>query len=193
MKETTKAPNHLINCLNQMKRITLSIIFFYAITAMNAQAGSEKFIDSAMVQGKIKYNNGRYEEAIKDFSIIIEADAKNIHAYLQRGFSYVLLKDFTHAIEDFSTVIQLEPEHEWAYISRGGAYNKLLEYNKAIDDFNAALALMPNDSEASEAYNNRGFSKKMLGDKVGACEDWHKSKKLGNDEAYIIIKNNRCK
>ena len=59
-----------------------------------------------------------------------------------------------------------------------------------MDDFNVALKLKPDDAEA---YNNRGFSKKMLGDKTGACEDWNKSKKLGNEEAKIILKNNYCK
>lgn len=34
---------------------------------------------------------------------------------------------------------------------------------------------------------------KMLGDVKGACEDWNKSKKLGNEEAKIILKNNYCK
>lgn len=173
-----------------MKQIAFIILFVTSLFNLHAQTGSDKGIDSIFVQGKIKYNNGNYEEAVKDFSSIVQSDAKNTNAYLQRGFCYALLKDFAHAIEDFTTVIQLEPDHEWAYVSRGGAYNKTNEYNKAIDDFNTALKLKPTDCEA---YNNRGFSKKALGDKEGACEDWHKSKKMGNDEAYIIIKNNRCK
>jgi hypothetical protein len=41
--------------------------------------------------------------------------------------------------------------------------------------------------------NNRGWSKKFKGDKDGACKDWNASKKMGNDEAKIILKNNQCK
>ena len=189
MKEDIKVQNHLTK-LNKMKKIAFTVLFLSALLNLNAQAGSEKVNDSVFVQGKIKYNNGKYEEAIQDFTSIIQSDAKSTDAYLQRGFCYALIKDFNHSIEDFTTVIQLQPDHEWAYVSRGGAYNKINEYNKAIDDFNTALKLKPTDCEA---YNNRGFSKKALGDKEGACEDWHKSKKMGNDEAYIIIKNNRCK
>ena len=44
-----------------------------------------------------------------------------------------------------------------------------------------------------EAYNNRGFTKKLSGDLQGACADWNISKKLGNDEAKVILKNNHCK
>ena len=49
------------------------------------------------------------------------------------------------------------------------------------------------DPNNQEAYNNRGWSKKFLGDTKGACADWKKSKKLGNKEAKIIYKNNHCK
>ncbi len=189
MKEDTKVQNHL-NKTKKMKQLSLTTVLMMLICSLHAQAGSEKFVDSVFIQGKIKYNNGSYEDAIKDFTAAIEKDAKHTNAFLQRGFCYALIKDFAHAIEDFTSVISLEPDHEWAYVSRGGAYNKVNEYNKAIDDFNKALTLKPTDCEA---YNNRGFSKKALGDKEGACEDWFKSKKMGNDEAYIIIKNNRCK
>ena len=68
--------------------------------------------------------------------------------------------------------------------------NKTGEYQLAIDDFNEALKMDPTDQEA---YNNRGFSKKLMGNKSGACEDWNTSKKLGNEEARIILKNNNCK
>lgn len=41
--------------------------------------------------------------------------------------------------------------------------------------------------------NNRGWAKKFLGDKDGACKDWQTSKKMGNEEAKIILKNNQCR
>jgi len=75
-------------------------------------------------------------------------------------------------------------------MSRGSAYNKIKEYQKALADFNRAISI---DPENQEAYNNRGWSKKYLGDFKGACADWKKSKKLGNAEAKIIYKNNHCK
>ena len=59
----------------------------------------------------------------------------------------------------------------------------------AIKDFNMAIEIDPKNSEA---YNNRGWSKKGLGDKDGACQDWKTSKKMGNEEAKIILKNNQC-
>ena len=63
-------------------------------------------------------------------------------------------------------------------------------YEEAMKDFNEALEIDPKDQEA---FNNRGFSKKGLGDKDGACKDWKSSRKLGNEEAKLILKNNYCK
>lgn len=57
-------------------------------------------------------------------------------------------------------------------------------------DFDTVLSIDPKDQEA---YNNRGWARKALGDMSGACQDWRTSKKLGNGEARIILENNRCK
>ncbi|MBK7969726.1 MAG: tetratricopeptide repeat protein [Bacteroidetes bacterium] len=141
-------------------------------------------------KGDTFYRNGDHAEAIAEFDKAIELDGKFVNALLQRGFCRNITKDFEGAVKDFSRVIELEPNHRWAYVSRGSARNKTGEYQLAIDDFNEALKMDPTDQEA---YNNRGFSKKLMGNKSGACEDWNTSKKLGNEEARIILKNNNCK
>lgn len=173
--------------LPPLKKIILALycIFLATIHFTTAQDIKELY-----KQGQIDYNNVRYKEAIENFTKVIELDSTHINAYLQRGFCKNLVEDFAGAISDFTTVISLDPNHRWAYVSRGSAKNKTGDYQSAIDDFNTALEF---DATDQEAYNNRGFSKKLLGDKKGACEDWNTSKKLGNEEAKIILKNNYCK
>jgi len=141
-------------------------------------------------KGDYYYRNGDHALAIEQFDKCIKLEPSNINALLQRGVCKNITKDFKGAIDDFSAVIALEPTHRWAYLSRGSARNKTGEYVLAMEDFNKVLEFDPKDQEA---YNNRGFSKKLSGDKTGACEDWNKSKKLGNEEAKIILKNNNCK
>jgi len=141
-------------------------------------------------KGDYYYRNGDHALAIAEFDKCLAMDANHVNALLQRGACKNITKDFKGAIEDFTKVIEIEPNHRWAYLSRGSSRNKTGEYQEAINDFNKVLEIDPNDQEA---YNNRGFSKKLSGDKAGACEDWNKSKKLGNDEAKVILKNNNCK
>lgn len=166
--------------------IIIKTLFFVCIPVISFSQTAQEFF----TQGKIDYNNARYAEAIDNFTKAINLDSADINFFLQRGFSYGMIKNFNAAIIDFTKVISMDDKHRWAYVSRGSARNKTGEFQIAMDDFNKALSLDPTDQEA---YNNRGFSKKAMGDFKGACEDWHRSKKMGNEEAKIILKNNRCK
>lgn len=167
-----------------LKIFGLILGLFLIVDSVNAQEG-EKMFNS----GKTKMMSGDSNGAIADFSKAIELDSKNMNYYLQRGMAYGLSGDYESAVKDYSIVISAEPKHVFAYISRGAAYNKTKKFEKALNDLNKALDI---DPENTEAFNNRGWTKKFMGDKKGACKDWKESKKKGNDEAKIILKNNDC-
>lgn len=173
-----------------MKIILLAMLTFLVSGITTPGTAQDSTAEDYFKKGDYFYRNSDYALAVTEFSKSLELDATNINALLQRGFCKNITKDYEGAIADFTKVIELKPDHRWAYTSRGSARNKTGEYALAIDDFNMALQMDPTDQEA---YNNRGFSKKLSGDKKGACEDWNTSKKLGNDEAKIILKNNNCK
>lgn len=168
-----------------MKKIILFIFAAFLMSICFAQDAENYF-----VSGQKKFSDGDYKGAVEEYTRAIEADTNYLNGFLQRGFSYVLLGNYELAVKDYTKVIEIHPEHIWAYISRGSAYNKLKKYELAIKDFDKVLKLNP---ENQEAYNNRGMSKKFSGDMKGACADWKTSKKLGNGEAKIILKNNHCK
>jgi tetratricopeptide (TPR) repeat protein len=173
-----------------MKRnLILSLLMLFAGISGKLSAQDSTASDY-FKKGDYYYRNGDHALAITEFNKCLQLDPVNVNALLQRGTCKNITKDFSGAIEDFTKVIEIEPSHRWAYLSRGSARNKTGEYALAIGDFNKVLEFDPDDQEA---YNNRGFSKKLSGDKPGACEDWNKSKKLGNEEAKIILKNNNCK
>ena len=136
------------------------------------------------------FANGMYQEASELYSKVIAADAENVNAYLRRGFCNSVLQNYDGAIEDFSFVIDKHSKHPFAYLSRGSAYNKKEEFKTALIDFERVLNIDPKNQEA---YNNRGWAKSGLGLFKEACKDWKTSKKLGNEEAKIILKNNHCK
>lgn len=145
--------------------------------------------DAFLNSGKAKVRANDYKGAIVDFTKGIEINPKDMNLFLQRGMCYGITEDYESAIKDYTVVINAEPKQVFPYISRGGAFNKQKKFEKALSDFNQALNIDPNNTEA---FNNRGWAKKGLGDKKGACKDWKESKKKGNDEAKIILKNNDC-
>lgn len=172
-----------------MKKLTVFLLILGAFATLESTAQDSTAADY-FKKGDYYYRNGDHALAIPQFDNCLKLDPSHVNGLLQRGICKNITNDFSGAILDFTSVIALEPNHRWAYLSRGSSRNKTGEYALAMDDFNKVLSFDPNDQEA---YNNRGFSKKLSGDKTGACEDWNKSKKLGNDEAKIILKNNNCK
>lgn len=168
-----------------MKKLVCLILGLFIATSALYPQEAEKMFNS----GKAKMQSGDSKGAVADLTKAIELDSKNMNYYLQRGMAYGLSGDYESAIKDYTVVISAEPKHVFAYISRGAAYNKTKKFEKALTDLNKALDI---DPENTEAYNNRGWAKKFMGDKKGACKDWKESKKKGNDEAKIILKNNDC-
>lgn len=166
-----------------MKILLTTILIIVSLISFS-QTSNELF-----KKAQAKFNQGDYKEAIELYTKAYEADPENLNAILQRGFAYGLIEDYTSAISDYNKFIEKNDNQVWAYISRGSAYNKTKQYDKAIKDFNKVIQLDPKNTEA---YNNRGWAKKFKGDKKGACADWKKSKKYGNKEAKIILKNNKC-
>jgi tetratricopeptide (TPR) repeat protein len=177
-------------------RPVISSVALFAIVSLSAQdlaqtaRTPDKETEALFQEGEKAYKSGSYVKAIGLFTQVLERDKDNLNAYLQRGFCHGLVNQQEEAVKDFSAVIARKGDHSWAYTSRGGAYNKLKKYDLALRDFDTAISM---DPKAPEAFQNRGWAKKGLGDLVGACKDWKASKKLGNDEAKIILENNRCR
>lgn len=167
-----------------MRALLLFCLVSLTVTGTHAQSAAD-----LVAKGLQKLEMGHNEEALKYYNQAIQNDPTYMDAYVKRAFVHSIMKDYTSAIADYDAIIASNPNLPHTYVSRGSAYNKLEKYEEALKDFNKALELDPGNAEA---YNNRGWSKKGLGDKEGACSDWKASKKLGNEEAKIILKNNQC-
>ena len=159
-------------------------MLFIAIAA-NAQNEAAELVK----QGLQKSNMGNHDEALTLYSKALETDPELLDAYVKRAYVNSILKNYDATIEDYNKILSIKPDLVIVYVSRGSAFSKLKQYDKAIADFDHALSL---DKNNSEAYNNRGWAKKYQGDSDGVCEDWKTSKNLGNEEAKIILKNNKC-
>ena len=147
-------------------------------------------IDALYEAGEKAMRAGDKNTATACFDKVLSMDPDHVNAHLQRGSCHIAQKRYELAIADLSAVIAQRPDISWAYVSRGTAYSKLDQHGAAIADLDKAIELDPTNAEA---FNNRGWSKKAMDDPDGACTDWMESKRLGNPEAKIILKNNHCK
>jgi tetratricopeptide (TPR) repeat protein len=168
-----------------LKKICFGTILIIFFTNCKAQTAEDFF-----KEGEAKSRQRNFSEAIEQYSKAIKKDSMMWNAFLKRAFCYGLTEQYDLAVGDYTVIIAAELEKIHSYQSRGSAHYKLGHYPEALADFNKVIELDPKNQEA---FNNRGFVKKNMGDKEGACKDWYTSKKMGNDEAKIIIKNNSCK
>jgi len=167
-----------------MKQVLIMIMVCLAMQL------SAQNTDPVFDKAELLFSEGNYQDAAALYTKVLGSDPENMNAYLRRGFCFSVLKEYDRSISDYSIVIDKHPNHPFAYLSRGSAFNKKEEFKTAMADFDKVLSI---DPQNQEAYNNRGWAKNGLGLFKEACADWNTSKKLGNEEAKLILKNNHCK
>ena len=113
--------------------------------------------------------------------------------YFLSAYEKAELMNYKEAIADYTKAIEI---NDWfdnpnsifqpvAYEGRASAKLALKDNKGAIADFTKAIELNPN---FTDAYTNRGISKERVGDLNGACLDWRKAAKLGDNRAAKWIK-----
>lgn len=127
-------------------------------------------------RGIFNYNEGRYDQAISDFTRTLEINPKLGNVYYNRGAAYWVKGEYDNAISDFNKALEINPRDPDAYISRGGVYIKKDQPDHAIPDFNKALEL---DPKSAEAYLNRGIAYYLKREYDKSWQDVKKARNLG--------------
>ncbi|OUL19911.1 serine/threonine protein kinase [Nostoc sp. T09] len=136
------------------------------------------------LQGVEKYEAGKYKEAVKDFTQVIEINPQNALAYNRRGDAFYRLGDYQKAQSDSSKAIQLNPQDANAYYDRGFSDYELGKYKEAIADYTKAIQL---NGKNPYNYYGRGLARAKLKDYKGAMTDFSKAIafKPKYSEAYL--------
>ncbi len=128
----------------------------------------------------------QWDNAITDFTRVIEMDSKYGWGYVDRGVAYQHTGQWDKSIDDFSKAIEINTLDFDAYAGRALSYGVLGQYNKAITDFSRALQINP---KYSKGYSNRGLTYANLGYFDKAIADYSKAIEL--DPGYKDALSNR--
>lgn len=136
---------------------------------------------------------GEYESAIQDCTEAVSLNSQNTESFLNRGLAHYNQGNYLEAIADYNQVIKLKPIDFRAYYNRALAKSDLQDYQQAINDYNYALSLMPvqDTFQLAEVYNDRGTTRLMLNDAVGAIADFSQAIHL-NQQDYRTYFNRAC-
>lgn len=95
-------------------------------------------------RGKNYIQLGELQKAINDFTYALDNVEKSwdfADNFWSRGYTFLLLENYTAAIEDYSAYIELNDSYSSAFHNRGYAYRKLGKDDLADADFERAEAL----------------------------------------------------
>lgn len=84
---------------------------------------------------------GLYEDAISDWTQIIELNPTDAYAYYERGWCYEFLHDDQKAMENYNEGIDIHNEYPYIYFMRGNLYAKQGLTKQANDDYEEVLKL----------------------------------------------------
>jgi tetratricopeptide (TPR) repeat protein len=135
-------------------------------------------------RGTVYLAQGQSDKALADFDKAIQVDSHFADPYSNRGSVKHQLGDDEAALTDLDTSLRLNPNFADAYQNRGVIKNSLKLFSDALTDFNQALKLNP---DSAGIHLGRGISKFYLGDKAGACDDWHLASNRGVPDATALI------
>ena len=120
-------------------------------------------------------NSGKYEKAIKAFSLSIETLPHDYESYNKRGVAYIGAGDINRAVSDFTKAIEINPLFADALSNRCATLCDREDYDRAIEDCTKAIEINP---RSSKAYNNRGISWINKGAFENAIADYIKAVEL---------------
>ena len=137
--------------------IVFAVIFFsFSPPMKTATASSESRIyKKIFTEGIVNTQDKNYEQAVKNFTKVIELNSNFASAYSNRCLVYLQWEKYEQAIADCTQAIKLNPENPEANLNLGLAYYNIGNYQKASTEYTKVLDRNHNDFRA---LYNRGLA-----------------------------------
>ena len=135
------------------------------------------------------FEEGRYEEALKDYETAISLDKGDPGKWYNTGLILEKLNQLTPAYKAFTEALELGGDKGLLYRNRANILFKMKDYETAEADYTRALKYEPTNELS---YYNRALARNNLGKTQGACADITEAAKLGMEQA-VRIRSKICK
>src|SRR5713226_3212943 len=116
---------------------TTAIGFALAVLSTDATGASDSSSQHNNKGVELAQQN-HYEDAIKEFTLAIQANPKNANAYVNRGSTYRTLHSqdqrYDDAMADFSKAIEIAPKDDQGYVERGQTLVMQKQFTEGLAD-----------------------------------------------------------
>jgi len=155
-------PNY-VNAYTNLGNVCSKMGFFYyddAVFAFNSALLLDPKNEKTLFQkGIFNLKKDNLDEAINDFSLIINNNSEYSITYLKRGICYMLKKDIDLALKDFNIALEKNENNIEAYFYRSKVYEQLGENTKAQNDIDKATNIINVYKENKKERQNDGERK----------------------------------
>src|SRR5260221_718786 len=114
----------------------------------------------------------KWQEAIADYSKVLEIEAKNVEALTGRANAYIHANDHAKALDDLTALLAIKPNDLDALLRRGDLFREDGQIDKAIADYCAVIQAKPDEAAA---YAGKGYAEMKKNDKEAALADFNKA------------------
>ncbi|MDC2960395.1 tetratricopeptide repeat protein [Streptomyces gilvifuscus] len=128
---------------------------------------------------------GSYEEAIADFTSVLDADPSHALALASRAAAYRLIGANDEAIRDATQATELDPELAWAYATRGAIHRLEKRYAEALADLDRAIELQ---ADYDWCIAGRGETYRLMGKTDLALEDLNQALAINPDNDWALMR-----
>ena len=111
---------------------------------LDDSSGKNPSFDDLLVKALIDHNQGRFNEAISQYTQILKINLENKISsviYKHRGMAKFACSRYDEAISDFTAALELDHSSYKAAYYRGIVSSVLKDYSKAIDDYTLSLKI----------------------------------------------------
>lgn len=132
------------------------------------------------MRGNSLFEQGKVDEAVKNFTAALEINPFLEDAFNNRGFGHLALDRPEKALADFSTAIELDPSQATPWNNRGTVLFGMGKEKEALRDYREALKVDPGYSDAHFNWGNLLLARKEYGK---AIEKYDRAIGIRSDQA----------
>ncbi len=135
------------------------LYLFLYLTLYVASTQAQETSSSPLVLGLQFYNEGKYNQALSEFSKILDKDPSNLEALYYKGLTLAKAKKLEQARQTFENVLQKDPKYKGAHLQLGIVLFKLKSNSEAIQKFEKVLE---NNRQNATANLFMGFTLQQM-------------------------------
>lgn len=124
-----------------MIRLSKIFIVVSLVIAFTAALAAAQNVQTLVDQGMKNSQNGRYDEALKDFNDALKLKPNDALLITYRGVVYYAKGQNDLAMKDFNRAIEIDPKAGKAYYQRGMIYENQQKYALAAPELKKAKSL----------------------------------------------------